>query len=239
MVNWRWSGSSQWPSRSWARLLGLIALVMLLLGTVSLMAVEHRLAPVLYTWAETRAISIATRAINVAVEEMMATSLSAVELATVLRDGSGNIQAIQYDMGEVNRVSSLATHKILQTLNNLGEEIFPIPLGQLTGLDFLASWGPGIPVRMIPVGGLTTTPVASFTSAGINQTWHRIALDIQVTMRVAVPLRSAEILVSTQVPILDEIFIGQVPTWYFGAHGQMHAIPIGMGSGEPILIPLQ
>ncbi|HHT72676.1 MAG TPA: sporulation protein YunB [Firmicutes bacterium] len=239
MINWRWPSNSHPPPRSWGRTLGLMGMVILLLGTLTLMAIESRLAPVLYTWAETRAVSIATRAINVAVEEMMATSLSAVELAKVLRDGAGNIQAVQYDMGEVNRVSSTATHKILQTLNNLGQEVFPIPLGQLTGLDFLSSWGPGIPVRMIPVGGLTTTPVASFASAGINQTWHRISLDIQVTMRVVVPLRSAEILVSTQVPILDEIFIGQVPMWYFGSQGQSQPVPVGMGSSEPVVIPLR
>ena len=68
---------------------------------------------------------------------------------------------------------------------------------------------------MIPVGGLTTTPVASFESAGINQTWHRVLLDIQVLMRIAVPLMSEDILVSTQVPILEEVFIGSVPSWYF------------------------
>lgn len=238
MVNWRWPENSPRRPR-WLTQLSLIVLSLVLASVIILMVFEHRLAPVLHAWAETRAMSIATRAINVAVEEMMATSLSSTELATVLRDGAGNIQAIQYDMGEVNRVSSLATHKILQTLNNLGEEIFPIPLGQLTGLDFLASWGPGIPVRMIPAGGLTTTPVATFESAGINQTWHRISLDIQVNMRVVVPLLSQTIPVSTQVPILDEIFIGQVPMWYFGSQGTMQPIPIGVGQSAAVEIPLQ
>ncbi|HBN96133.1 MAG TPA: sporulation protein YunB [Firmicutes bacterium] len=200
---------------TWRTYLGLVFFILVLFSVLTLMIAEGRLAPVLHTWAETRAMSLATRAINVAVEEMMAASLSSTTMAHLIRDGEGNLQAIQYDMGEVNRVSSQATHKILQTLNNMGEEVFPIPLGQLTGLDFLASWGPGIPVRMIPVGGLTTTPVASFASAGINQTWHRVLLDIQVLMRIAVPLVSEDILVSTQVPILEEVFIGSVPTWYF------------------------
>lgn len=185
------------------------------------MIIERRLAPVLYTWSQTRALSLATRAINVAVEEMMAVSLSSATMAHLIKDGEGNLQGIQYDMGEVNRISSQATHKILQTLNNMGQEIFPIPLGQLTGFDFLASWGPGIPVRMIPVGGLTTTPVASFESAGINQTWHRILLDIEVTMRIAVPLMSEEILVSTQVPIVEEVFIGSVPNFYFAVQDKL------------------
>ncbi|HBG01052.1 MAG TPA: sporulation protein YunB [Firmicutes bacterium] len=200
---------------TWRTYVGLILFILALFSVLALMIAEGRLAPVLHTWAQTRAMSLATRAINVAVEEMMAMSVSSTEMAELIRDGEGALRAIQYDMGEVNRVSSQATHKILQTLNNMGEEVFPIPLGQLTGLDFLASWGPGIPVRMIPVGGLTTTPVASFKSAGINQTWHRILLDIQVTMRIAVPLMAEEILVSTQVPIMEEVFIGSVPTWYF------------------------
>jgi len=208
---------------TWRTYVGLVLFIVLLFSVLTLMIAEKRLAPVLRTWAETRAMNLATRAINVAVEEMMAVNLSSTVMAELIRDGEGRLQAIQYDMGEVNRVSSQATHKILQTINNMGEEVFPIPAGQLTGLDFLASWGPGIPVRMIPVGGLTTTPVASFESAGINQTWHRVFLDVQVVMRIAVPLVSEEILVSTQVPILEEVLIGSVPTFYFA--GQENLLP--------------
>ena len=200
---------------TWRTYVGLILFILMLFSVLTVVIAEKRLGPVLRTWAETRAMSLATRAINVAVEEMMAVNLSQVTMAELIRDDEGRLQAIQYDMGEVNRVSSQATHKILQTLTNMGQEVFPIPAGQLTGLDFLASWGPGIPVRMIPIGGLTTTPVASFESAGINQTWHRVLLDVQVVMRIAVPLVAEEILVSTQVPILEEVFIGSVPTWYF------------------------
>ncbi len=225
MVHWQWQknprGGRGKKKPGWRVYIGLVLFITILFSVVALMIVERRLAPVLHAWAETRAVSIATRAINIAVEEMMAVSLSEAAMAVLIRDSEGNLQGVQYDMGEVNRISSQATHKILQTLINMGEEIFPIPLGQITGLDFLASWGPGIPVRMIPVGGLTTTPVASFESAGINQTWHRVLLDIQVRIRVAVPLQAEEILVSTRVPIVEEVFIGAVPTWYFAGRDNL------------------
>jgi len=42
-------------------------------------------------------------------------------------------------------------------------------------------------------------------------------------MRVAVPLKSEEILVSTQVPIVEEVFIGSVPTWYFAPYHDLDA----------------
>ena len=179
------------------------------------MIVEVRLAPVLHTWAHTKAVGLATTAINLAVEEVMAGTLDSTALAKLIRDGDGSLKGVQYDMGAVNRVSSQASQLILKNLEDMGQQAFAIPLGQLTGLRFLAAWGPDIPVRMVPVGALTATPMASFQSAGLNQTWHRVLLDIEVMMRVVVPLLAEEIAVSARVPIVEEIFIGDVPSWYF------------------------
>jgi len=160
-------------------------------------------------------VGLATTAINLAVEEVMAGTLDSTALAKLIRDGDGSLKGVQYDMGAVNRVSSQASQLILKNLEDMGQQAFAIPLGQLTGLRFLAAWGPDIPVRMVPVGALTATPMASFQSAGLNQTWHRVLLDIEVMMRVVVPLLAEEIAVSARVPIVEEIFIGDVPSWYF------------------------
>ena len=73
----------------------------------------------------------------------------------------------------------------------------------------------GDPVRFIPVGSVETTTISSFNAAGINQTWHRIYLDIKVNMRVAVPMLVHEFPVQTRVPIVEEVIIGSVPSWYF------------------------
>ena len=85
---------------TWRTYLGLVLFILVLFSVLALMIAERRLAPVLRTWAETRAVSLATRAINVAVEEMMAVSLSSTTMAHLVRDGEGNLQAIQYDMGK-------------------------------------------------------------------------------------------------------------------------------------------
>ncbi len=198
----------------------LLVLVLIMFFTaLTAILIEWRMSPVIKVWAETRAINLATRAINIAVEETMAASISATEIAHIITDNQGNLQAIQYDTGEINRVSSQATHKIQQSLNNLGEENFPIPLGQITGLDFIAAWGPGIPIRIIPVGSVQTSPMSSFEDAGINQTWHRVFLDVNVIMRVAIPLIAHEFVVRTRIPIVEEVIIGSVPTWYFAPNG--------------------
>jgi len=210
VINWQGKVKLTW--RTYA---GLILFVLVLFAVVALMIVEVRLAPVLHAWAHTKAVGLATTAINLAVEEVMAGTLDSTALAKLIRDGDGSLKGVQYDMGAVNRVSSQASQLILKNLEDMGQQAFAIPLGQLTGLRFLAAWGPDIPVRMVPVGALTATPMASFQSAGLNQTWHRVLLDIEVMMRVVVPLLAEEIAVSARVPIVEEIFIGDVPSWYF------------------------
>lgn len=210
MINWQRGGKFTWRTYT-----ALVLLFVILFFVLALMILEGRLTPVLEAWAQTRAVSLATAAISAAVEEVMTDSLSSTSLAHLIRDGEGSLQGIQYNMGEINRVSSQAAQRILENLEQLGQQVFPIPLGQLSGLAFLATRGPGIPVRIIPVGALRATPVASFASAGINQTWHRVFLDVQVTMRVAVPLVEEELVVSMQIPMVEEVFMGTVPSWYF------------------------
>lgn len=205
----------------WLKNILLIFTFFVLFFVLTLILIEYRLSPVIYVWAQARAINLGTRAINIAVEETMAASISLTEMTHLISDNQGALQAIQYDTGEINRVSSQATHKIQQSLQNMAQEEFPIPIGQLIGLDFLSAWGPGIPVRMVPVGSVETSPISSFSSAGINQTWHRIYLDVQVKMRVVVPLIAHEFLVATRIPIVEEVIIGSVPSWYFAPGGMV------------------
>ena len=137
----------------------------------------------------------------------------------VVQDERGQLQYVRYDTGEINRVASLVTQSIQHRLSSSDKESLSIPIGQIFGLDFLAGLGPNIPVKIFVIGGVTTTPVGSFESAGINQTWHRVYLDIKVVMRVAIPLNNVDIPVVSRVPIVEEVFIGQVPNWYFVSEG--------------------
>ncbi|HPT82289.1 MAG TPA: sporulation protein YunB [Limnochordia bacterium] len=224
MINWQGKGQLTWRTY-----VGLLLFILALFAVVTVMIVESRLQPVMQAWAKTRATSLATGAINRAVEEVLGETLESTTLAKLIRDAEGSLQGVQYNMGAVNRVSSQAAQRILEALSRLEQETFSIPLGQLTGLSFLAARGPGIPVRMLPVGTLTATPVASFESAGLNQTWHRVLLQVQILIRVAAPFMAEEVVVSARVPILEEIFMGAVPSWYFAGQDN---VTIGEGRLE-------
>lgn len=215
----RWQSQVVWTKPPWYRNILLALTCFLLFSILTLIYIEYRLSPVIYVWAESRAINLGTQLISIAVEETMASNVNTAALTHFITDSQGGLQAIQYDTGEINRLYSIAAQKIQQSLAELAAEEYTVPLGQLIGLDFLAAWGPAIPVRFIPVGSVETTTISSFNAAGINQTWHRIYLDIKVNMRVAVPMLVHEFPVQTRVPIVEEVIIGSVPSWYFAPGG--------------------
>ena len=51
----------------------------------------------------------------------------------------------------------------------------------------------------------------AFEEAGINQTRHRIFLEIAASIQIVQPLLSSTITVKTDVPLAETIIIGNVP----------------------------
>ncbi|HKM18395.1 MAG TPA: sporulation protein YunB [Limnochordia bacterium] len=212
------SGKLPTPSPGWLRSALLVLLVLALLAAVAGLVVEKRVTPVLYAWAETKAVNLATQAINLAVEETMLQA-NVLEMAEIITDDSGRIQAVKYDTAKISQTAAAIAQKVLQALHDLDPETLSIPLGRFLGSDMFSGFGPRVPLRAFPAGAVTATPVSSFVTAGINQTIHRLYLDIKVEMRIVVPLASAKLPVSTRVALIEDIIVGAVPSWYLAPVG--------------------
>lgn len=89
-----------------------------------------------------------------------------------------------------------------------------IPFGLLTGIDILSASGPKLPVRITSVASATGLYHNEFIDAGINQTLHRIVLDVTITAKLLLPVGITETTVTTPVYITEAIIIGQVPQTY-------------------------
>ena len=96
-----------------------------------------------------------------------------------------------------------------------------------------SGFGPRVPLRAFPAGAVTATPVSSFVTAGINQTIHRLYLDIKVEMRIVVPLASAKLPVSTRVALIEDIIVGAVPSWYLAPVGLVGGFDQLAGREQP------
>ncbi len=189
----------------------IILCFIILLLFESFMLMDRRLRPALISLAEVKADMIATDAINRAIMEKIARGIFYQDLIAIKQDEQGKIIMAQLNTMEINRLMAETTMAIQGALLEIGEREMKIPLGEVLNIYFLATYGPRIPVRLIPIGRVNTVLLDSFDAAGINQVRHRIYLDVLTEVRMLIPFTGVEIEVHTSIPLADTIYPGEVP----------------------------
>lgn len=189
-----------------------IVLVVILaaLGQLLLLA-ERRLRPAVMAIAMIKADGIATDAINYAILEKVAWGIHYQDLISIEQDDRGRIVMAQINSMEVNRVMAETTIATREALAHLEKRPFEIPLGEVMGSYLLATYGPKIPIKLIPLGQVNTVLDDSFEAAGINQTRHKIYLQVHTEVQIVIPFMTESVEVVTTVPVADTIYIGEVP----------------------------
>lgn len=173
--------------------------------------VEKKLRPLLLTFAEIEANWTATDAINTAVMDKVARGLDYRDLIKIEQDDQGKVALARLNSGEANRVMAETYKAVKDALGVMERDTVKIPLGQVMDSYLLATYGPSIPVRFIPVGRVNTELIDIFEDAGINQTRHKIYLKIFTEVQILIPFTAQSITVETTVPIADTIYLGRVP----------------------------
>ncbi|HHW42552.1 MAG TPA: sporulation protein YunB [Desulfotomaculum sp.] len=182
--------------------------------------VDRSLRPTIFNIAQVQATQMATEAINRAVlQKVLDRNLQYQDFVQVHKDSQGHIVLMQANTVKINQFNADVTLAAQAALQELSRQRFGVPLGQVTGTQLLASYGPRIPVTIVPVGSVRVDVNDQFEQAGINQTRHRIYLDFSTEVRIVMPPGSATTLVATEVPLVESIIVGQVPGTFVNISG--------------------
>ncbi|HHW06708.1 MAG TPA: sporulation protein YunB [Clostridia bacterium] len=194
----------------------MVLLIIIAVLFLSLFYVERALRHTVIALAEAEAVWHATHAINSAVLEEVSANISYGDLIQPEKDINNQVIFMQINTMLVNRIKSEAEIAIQASLRQLEQKKIGIPLGQVSGAKLLSNLGPMLRVVVVPMGIVHIDVEDSFEAAGINQTRHRIYLNVRSDVRVVFPLLDREVPVKTQIPIADAIIVGPVPQVYLG-----------------------
>ena len=173
------------------------------------------LRPQLIAFAETQIRNQLTLTANQAVAQTMNEQALSYEDLVIFRSGEGEaVTTLSTDTIRLNILRSAVLDEIVLQVEALDDRILGIPLGILTGVDILSALGPKLPVQVVSVASAEGTYRNDFSNAGINQTLHRVYLDITITAKLLLPGSIVETVVSTPVCIAETVIIGQVPQTY-------------------------
>lgn len=91
--------------------------------------------------------------------------------------------------------------------------------GSFTGIKLLSGRGPGIKIRISTVGNVETDLRSEFKAQGINQTLHRIYLQVKCEVSILTPFKDITRDISNQVLLMENVIIGTVPDTYYNIEG--------------------
>lgn len=141
------------------------------------------------------------------------------DLCTISKDNNGNITMIKANVIPINEIISDVAIKIQEELNKTDNSNFSIRLGSFTGSRLLSGKGPNVNIKMSTIGNLDTDLKSEFSSAGINQTLHKMYLQVDCNVIILTPFNTMEEKISNQVLLAEAVILGTTPNTYYNFDG--------------------
>ena len=174
--------------------------------------------PIFDTLCEDKAKSIATIISNEEATKVMKEH-TYDELFTIEKDTGGNITIIKSNVIPINEIISDVAVKIQNQIDATGREDIEIAAGSFTGFKLLAGRGPGIKIKISSIGNVETDLKSEFTSQGINQTLHRVYLQVKCKVNILTPFDNIEREITNQVLLVENVIVGNIPNTYYNLEG--------------------
>lgn len=187
-----------------------IIIIIILLNTV-LSFFDKRVMPSVIEISEVMAKTQTLNIINETSMNILNKEFKYNEMINVEKDHNGKIILLQSDTGKLNYIASKLSSECNKSLADMSNNKIKIPLGWIAEKSLFYNLGPKISMEVEPIGNVVVTYESKFESAGINQTRHKIYLNVNGKVRIKLPIKSEEIDISTQVPVCDTIIVGEVP----------------------------
>ena len=146
--------------------------------------IKSNVNPMIVTISNERIRALTTDAVSSSVLDVMSEN-SSVEYLKVTRDDKQNIKSVDMNTAAINDLAQKITLSAQKRINEIGNDGIKIPVGSLSGVTLFTGLGPDINIKIYLVGSTQTQIISMFTSAGINQTLHRLYINIAGSVAVA------------------------------------------------------
>lgn len=198
-----------------------IILWLLILGCITaiIKTADNRLRKVVVQLAQTKAKEYSTLAINSCVTEVLIEDDTDYTDLIYIQTNENGLSVVRTNMTMLNTLKAGLTTAIQKRLSEYDDGKLYIALGTLIGSNVFTGRGPKIEVRLVPVGYVTTAITNEFTSAGINQTLHRIMMSVTGTVTIVMAGYSATSEVTADFCIAETVIVGAVPQGFTEVKG--------------------
>ncbi|MCI7691640.1 MAG: sporulation protein YunB [Oscillospiraceae bacterium] len=202
-------------ARTFLRKLGmkLIAVGMVLTGLLVIMDLSFR--PIIETVNAYECHEMVSRVINDAVlAELENEDADYSKLVTLTTNADGEVISLESNVMNINKLKTRIAQRLEREIERLSEIDIQIPIGTLLGIQLLHGKGFSVGMTVQPMGFATASIISEFSEAGLNQTLHRIVIEIKADVDAIIPGFSTRVPVKTTIVAAETVIVGRVPNAY-------------------------
>lgn len=141
------------------------------------------------------------------------------DMFNVEKDVDGNISMVQSDVVAINRIISEISLNIQNSLDEVNKNQISMPLGSFTGFKLISGMGPDVDLTIASTGAITTNLKSEFSSEGINQTLHRVYLEIECDISILTSIKTVDETIVNEVLLIENLIVGIVPSTNYDLEG--------------------
>ena len=193
-------------------------IIILLIAIFIAKGIMDAVTPIIEERCKSLANSVATRICNEQATRVMA-DYEYADFCKVEKDENNNVKMISVNMITINKIISDIPVYIIDELNKEENNTFDIKIGSFTGSKILSGLGPSINIKMMTDGEIETDLRTEFVDAGINQTLHRIYLNIKCNVSILTPYSVIKDEIYNQVLLTEGVIVGNIPETYYNLEG--------------------
>ena len=191
-----------------------IALAIILSISITL-KVDNRLRILIKNYTNSKAKILSNLVINQTVYDYLnERQLKYTDLMKINSAEDGVVTSVEFNTVEITKLKAGIISLVQNNINSRDIITMNIPIGTLTGNQYLNNRGPKIKISMQISSAVFSDIKSKFISAGINQTLHQITLSISTEIYFVMPWYRSSGSYNTEFILAETIIVGRVPDAY-------------------------
>ena len=175
--------------------------------------------PIFKASCESSAKSLTVRTINTEINNLMK-NYSYEDLVTVDKDVNGKVNFIRTNSRVVNEIMTQLAINVQKDIDCAERTNVYINLGSVYGISVLKYIGPKFKIELETSGNIETNLKNEFQSVGINQTLHKLILNVTTKISVLTPFGSFGNPIESNVLLVESVIVGEIPDTYYDFNGE-------------------
>lgn len=205
----------------------IVIIAILVIGWLVATTILDAITPIVERECRVIARSTASQYANEACNKAMQ-NLSYEDLCTIEKDEDGRTRLVKMNVITINKLNSSIALEVQNRLNKSETNSFYIRWGTFTGSKLLCGRGPKVEIIINTIGDVTTKIESKFEQTGINQTLHKIYIDINCNVSIITRFKDLDENINSEILLAETVISGDIPESYYNLEGMTEGDTMNM-----------